>query len=711
MKTKTMFVAGVLTAMVAAGDVTSGWRSGLGSGTYSWEDGNNWVGGVANGLFSNGIVGSGKTYPTITFSQDESIHDPLVLAYTNSEQNLVFKGDGGDRTLTLPGLDVVICGNTAKGGITFGANASGGDLNLNFTDSAVITLSSRGFTTYGAISGDVDVVGSPETVALINLAGNRGNVAPGGSLSFGTGKGLYIYAKDGNTKGCRRVDDVTIRSGLLVYEGNSGSATEDSIGTLTIAPGDDAGGMMRFHNWGGTSTKNAHLSIGRIVRERCAGIDFHSCNHLLGRGEIGDVGSVNITVDEGVDAIGSGEAGTPGVPVVPWARGNDGADSTGDLMFNALVTYDADRGFRLLDYDTEYDTYAAGYVGAVTSACANVRVTSGTVDLRGDNTVNSISMLTSSAATLIATTGVTRVTSGAVDMTCWTRADLRADLDFGDATGYISQCANKNSDIYGSISGVDVVFMDNALRYANGNAPLVVHSTGYFTGDCYVNGQISVATGSFLPNGDRLGDTYVAGRIRMFCNGVTVNGLYGAGNVIFNNSYETHLTVGDNDADGDFTGTLTLSGGTPTLNKIGSGRQRFGGDAIVKTAIEIKEGTAVFDGAVSGGAVTVYDGAALGGDGSFAQAVSSLGAMTLAVPVADDGTLSCIDFNGGFTSAGAVTVTMDGEWHGTQCIARSSASLADVDFVKGEDIAMLSLENEGTELWAVRRMPTTIMVH
>lgn len=711
MKTKIIFVASALIAAVAFGEVTSGWQAGLGGGTYSWEDENNWVGGVANGLFSNGVVGSGKTYPTITFSQNETLYDPLILAYTNGEQYLVFKGTGGDRTLTLPGLDVAIRGNTAKGGITFGATSSGSDLNLNFTDPAVITLDSRGFTMYGTITGNIDVTGKPDAETLIYLAGNRGNVAAGGSLSFTTGKGLYIYSKDSNTTGCRRVDDVTIRSGLLVYEGNSGAAAEDSIGTLRIAPGNDAGGTMRFHNWGGPGTKNAHLSIGRLVRERYAGIDFHSYNHLLGHGEIGDVGSVNITVDEGVEAIGTGAAGTPGVPVVPWARGNDGASNTGDSMFNALVTYDDDRGFRLLDAATEYDTYEAGYAGAVTSVCANVRVTSGTVDLRGDNTVNSISMLTSSAATLVATTGVTRVMSGAVDMTCWNNSNLRADLDFGDVTGYISQCANKNADLYGSISGVDVVFMDNALRYTNGNAPLTVHSVGYFTGDCYVNGQISMAMRSFLPNGDRTGDTYVAGRIRIFCDGVIVNGLYGAGNIIFNNSYTTYLTVGDNDADGDFPGTILFNGGTPTLNKIGSGRQRFGGSVNVKTAIKIKEGTAIFDGAVSGGAVSVSDGAAIGGNGSFAQAVSSLGAMTLAVPVADDGTLSCIDFDGGFTSAGAVTVEMDSEWSGTQCIARSATSLAGVNFVKGESVAMLSLENGGTELWATRRIPTTIMVY
>ena len=82
-------------AVTASAQITTGWQSPLTTTTYTWSDTANWVDGEINGIFSNGLVGSGKTYPTIVFTADETLPGGLVLAYTNAEQNLTFRAAEG----------------------------------------------------------------------------------------------------------------------------------------------------------------------------------------------------------------------------------------------------------------------------------------------------------------------------------------------------------------------------------------------------------------------------------------------------------------------------------------------------------------------------------------------------------------------------------------------------------------------------------------
>ena len=58
------------TATSSIAQITTGWQSPLTSTTYTWSDPANWVDGDINGIFSNGLVGSGKTYPVIVFTND-----------------------------------------------------------------------------------------------------------------------------------------------------------------------------------------------------------------------------------------------------------------------------------------------------------------------------------------------------------------------------------------------------------------------------------------------------------------------------------------------------------------------------------------------------------------------------------------------------------------------------------------------------------------
>ena len=107
MKTATKVIALLMSICIGAfaslAEITTGWQSPLDDGNFTWSDAANWVDGEINGIFSDGLVGSGKTNPTIVFTADATLSGGLTLAYTNAEQNLTFRGDGGDRTLTLGG--------------------------------------------------------------------------------------------------------------------------------------------------------------------------------------------------------------------------------------------------------------------------------------------------------------------------------------------------------------------------------------------------------------------------------------------------------------------------------------------------------------------------------------------------------------------------------------------------------------------------------
>src|SRR5690606_20323271 len=96
-----------------------------------------------------------------------------------------------------------------------------------------------------------------------------------------------------------------------------------------------------------------------------------------------------------------------------------------------------------------------------------------------------------------------------------------------------------------------------------------------YTGDTIVLGRAAINVDGFLPNDTRTGDVYVYGLLDIGTS-VTFNGLNGTGNLAKAFSGAATFTLGDNDADGNFTGTLSNTGAT-TIRKIGAGTQTFGG--------------------------------------------------------------------------------------------------------------------------------------
>ena len=455
--------------------------------------------------------------------------------------------------------------------------------------------------------------------------------------------------------------DVRLESESFTLQALATGPLTDHAETFTIAPDAGKGGLDRIVVKGGAGYANAHLDIHEFFREGNALLDIHAAENLLGTAALGTAGAANITCSYGVNTIGSGAEGTKSVPVVPWARGALSSDDK-DAVFTQLVTY-GDNGFRFLDPATEYETVASAQIGVSPTAGANVRVTAaGVVDFAGDCNVNLFSMLSSpSAASYVyVTNGTMRIASGVLDISVWNNVTVKGNFDFGDTTAYITSCGQKVSTLEGSIAGRDIVFSDNMLDASAGKGLLTVKSTASFTGDVYVNGSITIPYGTFMPCGERTGNVCVNGKLRI--DGGTINGLFGSGIIDKPYSGTRTFVVGDNDANGDFSGSVTNASGNFNLTKIGAGTQRLGGPVTIGGDFRVNGGTLLLEGTISAKSVAVANGAQLivnlpSGSGSDAvKVVSTTAAMDIS------------------------------------------------HFTKGESVHSFELRENGTELWATPKV-------
>ena len=460
--------------------------------------------------------------------------------------------------------------------------------------------------------------------------------------------------------------DVRLESETFTLAAQTSGAVKKNAATFTIAPGAGKGGLDRIVATGSSTTANAHLDIGEFVREGNSVLDIHAQSaSLLGQSAVGTAGTVNVTSTNGVVAVGEGATGSISTAIVPWARGAV-SGSAADALWTDLVTYDTANGFRFLEPETDYQTYSYAQDNAVPTEGANVRVTAaGVVDFAGSPSVNSLSMLStpSAATTVYVTNGTMRIASGVLDLSSnKDNTTVNGNIDFGEATGYITYYHAKKAALAGSIAGKDVVIADTAIDQAAstaGKGLLTVSANGTFTGDLYVNGSATITGTSFVPNGARKGNVIVSGKLLV--DAPTINGLYGSGTIDKPYTGTKTFTLGDNDADGDFGGAIVNSKGNFNLTKIGEGTQRLGGPVTIGGDFKVNDGTLLLEGTISAKSVSVANGA------------------QLVVNVPDD-------------AEEAVKVVT------------TTTAMIPSHFTKGENVHALELRENGTELWA---MPKT----
>lgn len=151
-----------------------------------------------------------------------------------------------------------------------------------------------------------------------------------------------------------------------------------------------------------------------------------------------------------------------------------------------------------------------------------------------------------------------------------------------------------------------------------------------YAGDTIVTGGLlDVSANDMLPFGAGKGNVYVGAGAQFFLNNVNtqINGLndyQGAPGTVSKTGNNTrNLTLGNNNANGSFSGGVTFTGGNSSLIKVGDGTQSLGGAVAVAGPIAVNGGRLNLNGTLAGG-VNVGVNGTLGGTG----VITPVGAAT-----------------------------------------------------------------------------------
>ena len=667
--------AGTTTSLA---DITTGWLRTSG-GTYDFLTSENWAEGNVNGVFSSDLtIGEGQN---IVLSDDWTGSFSVKATISGKVQ---LYASQGPRTITIND-DLVFSPLSMSSDFAFGDSAS---------DAKAVNF---------------DLSGIDRSVTLSGTKWVFCNRISNGGLVF-SGSGSFTFRSGGGSSGA-----ITLNPGACLGTAFTSADKTDFTGDKAITRAASLT-MRRGYYIGSLSYVNAEELIPGMltIDGSCGGISVMQlrCNSKYDKLTIGGLSKVNggtllVNADNlgsepgnGVQRVFFTSAPTLVGGLVPGVIAGGAYNSTvaGSSYDHTFVTYDSGKGLVPLAA-TEYSSQIPSGVSSI-----NLRVPGGTtLEIAEPITVNSLYLeggdnLT--ANTVITGTVPVTVTSGQVMMQYNAKkvSVINVPLEFGSVTGYIYYGYGKNSEMKGAVGGTGgLVFTQPMSTSSAQSGQMRIESKtmgdNTYTGDTYLNGVVVVGDVDFFPCGSRTGDVYVNGKL-LFHN-KTINGLYGSGTVTTAYSSSKNMTIGDNDADGDFSGDITFA----TVNKIGTGTQRFGGTVTV-TTLNVNAGSVVLDGALSG-AANVAAGAALGGSGGITNDVTFTDGAKLAVTVAND-VASCLTV-AGTVSGGPVTVDVSiksGRWKTAQCILTSGTSMGEKTFVKGAGIAALELRNNDTELWA-----------
>lgn len=381
-------------------------------------------------------------------------------------------------------------------------------------------------------------------------------VLPGGLLQFDSGTG---------TLSPPRVQSLMLNGSTLVAAGVTPTNTVDAIsGALTVSSG-----IVATVTISPSATRNEQLLANSLVRTNNGIVLLRGT--YLGKSTIASAtaNSANFNLGNAPTMIGgSGAAGSPNISIIPWAIGDTNAANAG-LGF---VTYDVSNGIRPLDPSLEYDT---SFVGGVTNDHNVMIGVFATNTINSDAAINALCVQNNS---LVNGTGRLAISSGAIfaKISGNITAVINNAIDFGGAEGVIGCSAAGNA--YGLILGGSISGSNGMTIHGPNvgkDADVTFQSPCTYTGNTYVVGQLNANANNALPNGSRLGDVFVYGRLEVNASTIQINGLNGTGSIWIQHSNNGPFYVGDNNANGSFSGTVIPSGSLTGLSffKIGTGTQ------------------------------------------------------------------------------------------------------------------------------------------
>ncbi|HTQ38105.1 MAG TPA: PEP-CTERM sorting domain-containing protein [Pirellulales bacterium] len=189
-----------------------------------------------------------------------------------------------------------------------------------------------------------------------------------------------------------------------------------------------------------------------------------------------------------------------------------------------------------------------------------------------------------------------------------------------------------------------------------------------YNGDTTIQsgGQLRVLnTDNLLPHGAGAGNVIInsGGTLNLNVASLQINGLSGGGAITKTTSNSKTLTVGDNNANGNYTGTISMSGGSGNaVTKIGSGTQVFGG-TITTNNFNVNVGTAQLNSTLTATAVTVAANAILGGTGT-ATLTGAFNVNGTIAPGDSPGVLNVSSLTAPFSSTGGLSIEIAGNTPG-----------------------------------------------
>lgn len=200
-------LVGVFASATAAfADPATGWKQ-TAAGTYVYDNPDNWVGGIVNGVFGNDLTLAGAQ--TITFTNDYTLANGLTINYAGNYA-MTFQSNGtGAKTLTLGGdISEALQGN-ASAIVTIGGSGDDAlvlDLageNRTITAAATVSdVSKSGILSIPAViqNGALTINGAKK----LNLSG--ANTYAGGTTIAGA---TYLYVNSATALG---TGDVSINA-------------------------------------------------------------------------------------------------------------------------------------------------------------------------------------------------------------------------------------------------------------------------------------------------------------------------------------------------------------------------------------------------------------------------------------------------------------------------------------------------------------------
>jgi autotransporter-associated beta strand protein len=683
----TLTLGGTNTQANAVGALADGASGGvlsvnkIGAGSWTLSGTGSYTGGLtmsAGTLNVSSATAFGTGTLTLTGGTVSAVGSGFTISTNNSQvwdgsftvqetNGHTFNMGTGAVTVQIPSTFNVATGTTLVGGTISGGN---GIFDVTKTGGGTLSIS-ESIALPGSASETLNVTGGIETfTGTITSSGNPTiTVAGGGAVALSGSAGtatpvnfnisntssaststLYLDSSTGSVS-VARANSVTLSRGALIANGSSSVNAVDSVnGNLTI---DGSNGYVDVVTGQPNAAKYEELSVGGSLAETNGGVVlFRGTN--LGANAIGSNTANNSSIVFGtaptlVGGGGSGASAT-NISIIPYAIGDVSAAATANG--STFVTYTSTNGIVPL---TSSQFATSSVVTDGSSSMNNLELTGSTT--YNSNTMFNSLLVSGSTATTIGGTGTLTISSGAVLLNPGNNGSalvtINSPINFGNTQGYIGTSYNRVTSVNGAISGTGGLTLYNVNGYSTSN-PVgpVAPTNGVFTfgssantysGNTYILGSIALGNALAFPSyadGGRTGDTYIETGGSLVLNAgqaVQLNGLDGGGYITFSHSAAASVSFGDNNANGNFSGTFTDGLTNLNLIKIGTGTETLSGtNSTYFGTTSITNGTlaAVTLNKVSGGAST----SSLGAPITVANGTIALGSTTTTGELSDIGT-------------------------------------------------------------------------